>query len=178
MEYSLYLNFDMIASPNYVYAIYDGDGSAYNVTGPAGSDNIEHLFEDYFKSVGLASVPSEFDGRSDYGPFLDVGIPSGGLFTGAEKNKTAEEQKLFGGEANVAYDVNYHAPGDTLKNCNVGAWIQNTKAIAHAIATYARDLKGIPRGSGTLRRRVEIPKKVHARNAACGSDHVHNTETI
>jgi Zn-dependent M28 family amino/carboxypeptidase len=30
----LYLNFDMIASPNYVYAIYDGDGSPFNVSGP------------------------------------------------------------------------------------------------------------------------------------------------
>lgn len=91
---ALYLNFDMIASPNYIYGVYDGDGSAFNTTGPAGSDDIEHVFEKYFKSVGLNTVPSEFDGRSDYGPFLDVGIPSGGLFTGAEGVKTAEEKKL------------------------------------------------------------------------------------
>lgn len=33
---AVYLNFDMIASPNFVYAIYDGDGSAFNLTGPPG----------------------------------------------------------------------------------------------------------------------------------------------
>lgn len=85
----------MIASPNFGYFIYDGDGSAYNLTGPAGSDHIEHLFEDYFKKdARLPTQPSAFDGRSDYGPFLEAGIPSGGLFTGAEVVKTPEQVKL------------------------------------------------------------------------------------
>jgi Zn-dependent M28 family amino/carboxypeptidase len=90
---SLYLNFDMIASPNFGYFVYDGDGNAFNITGPLGSDHIEHLFEGYFKSVGLTSAPTAFDGRSDYGPFLDANVPSGGLFTGAEGLKTQEEEK-------------------------------------------------------------------------------------
>lgn len=55
-----------IASPNYVYGIYDGDGSAFNFSGPAGSDQIERDFEDFFKANGLPSVPSVFSGRSDY----------------------------------------------------------------------------------------------------------------
>ena len=49
------------------------------------------MFNDYFAGQGLASEPTAFDGRSDYGPFIAVGIPAGGLFTGAEGIKTAEQ---------------------------------------------------------------------------------------
>lgn len=46
LSQSLNLNFDMIASPNYKYGIYDGDGSAFNVTGAPGSAEAEKLFQD------------------------------------------------------------------------------------------------------------------------------------
>lgn len=141
----LNLNFDMIASPNYVYAIYDGDGSAFGSSGPAGSAEAEKLFENYFRDeAGLKSVPTEFDGRSDYGPFLDAGIPTGGLFTGAEGIKTTEEQVLFGGEAGVAYDVNYHGAGDNVSNLNLDAFLENTMAIAHSIGTYGSSFDSLP----------------------------------
>ncbi|KAJ3516098.1 hypothetical protein NMY22_g14289 [Coprinellus aureogranulatus] len=149
---ALYLNFDMVASPNYGYFIYDGDGSAFNLTGPAGSDHIEKTFEDFFKSKRIPSAPTEFNGRSDYGPFLDVGIPSGGLFTGAEGKKTEQEAQWWGGEAGVDYDICYHKKCDDLSNLNTEAWVVNTKAAAHAIATYARSLDGISRS-----RPVSVP---------------------
>lgn len=135
----------MIASPNYAYQIYDGDGSVFNETGPPGSAEIEHAFQDYFtKEAHQGWTETEFDGRSDYGPFLDVGIACGGLFTGAEGNKTAHEAALFGGEAGKPYDVNYHLAGDNATNLNIGAWIENTKAIAHVIAEYARSFDSLP----------------------------------
>lgn len=62
----------------------------------------------------------------------------------------------FGGTAGVAYDVNYHAKGDTLANCNVEAWIQNTRALAHAVAVFARSLEGIPRAAGMQRTGVKV----------------------
>lgn len=134
----------MLASPNYVYAIYDGDGSAFGTSGPPGSAAAEHLLEDYFKNdVNLPFVPTEFDSRSDYAAFAEAGIPVGGLFTGAEVEKTVEEAALFGGTAGVAYDVNYHSAGDNVANLNVGAWIQNTKAIAHAVATYGLSFESL-----------------------------------
>ena len=85
------LNFDMVGSPNYVRFVYDGDGSDTPAAGPPGSGQIEGVFNNYFASQGLASEPTAFDGRSDYGPFIAVGIPAGGLFTGAEGVKTAEQ---------------------------------------------------------------------------------------
>jgi hypothetical protein len=84
-------------SPNYGRFIYDGSGDAFGIKGPTGSGNIERIFEEYFASQGLASEPTAFDGRSDYDAFITRGIPAGGLFTGAEDAKEADEVALYGG---------------------------------------------------------------------------------
>ncbi|MEV4097103.1 M28 family metallopeptidase [Streptosporangium saharense] len=135
----LYLNFDMIASPNHVYGIYDGDDSDHvgAGAGPEGSDKIEKLFETYYATLGQPYKGTDFTGRSDYGPFIAVGIPAGGLFTGAEGVKSAEEAVTFGGQAGVAYDRCYHQACDTLANVNERALAVNTGAIATAAAVYA-----------------------------------------
>ncbi|EER44614.1 aminopeptidase [Histoplasma capsulatum H143] len=140
----LYLNFDMTASPNYANMIYDGDGSTFNVTGPAGSAEIENLFQKYYEDRKQPHIPTEFDGRSDYDAFISVGIPSGGIFTGAEVIKTEEQAKMFGGTAGIAYDANYHGKGDNVTNINKDAWLLNTKGAAYVLATYARSTKGLP----------------------------------
>ncbi|HEU5159016.1 MAG TPA: M28 family metallopeptidase [Streptosporangiaceae bacterium] len=135
----LYLNYDMVASPNYAFKIYDGDDSdaVGAPAGPPGSDEIEKTFEKYFDALRLGHVGTDFDGRSDYGPFIAAGIPSGGLFTGAEGVKTAEEAALFGGEADVAYDSCYHQGCDTIDNVDQRALAVNTGAMAHSAVTYA-----------------------------------------
>lgn len=133
---SLYLNYDMIGSPNFARFVYDGDGSAGDAGGPAGSTQIEQGFLDYFASQGLAVEPTAFDGRSDYGPFIAVGIPAGGLFTGAEEIKTPEQATKFGGTAGVAFDPNYHQAGDTIDNVNRTVLDQNIDAMADALIRY------------------------------------------
>ena len=85
----------MIGSPNFARLIYDGNGSKFGSPGPEGSDAIERTFERYFERKDLASGQTAFDGRSDYGPFIDVGIPAGGLFTGAEEIKTEAQQQVI-----------------------------------------------------------------------------------
>lgn len=171
-----YLNFDMvsrlrllgeartdekqIASPNYINAIYDGDGSAFNLSGPAGSAEIEAFFENYFSGAGQNFTATAFDGRSDYGPFLDVGVPSGGLFTGAEELKTEEEALLFGGTAGVALDQCYHAACDNVTNLNLEAFELHAKAIADSVATYALSWDGFPaRNATTTKRSVVRPRR-------------------
>jgi Zn-dependent M28 family amino/carboxypeptidase len=142
------LNFDMVASPNYVRFVYDGDGSDTGTAGPPGSAEIEEVFTSYFASQGLASAPTAFDGRSDYGPFIDVGIPAGGLFSGAEGIKTAEEAAIYGGTAGVAYDVCYHQACDTINNVNTDALFELGDAAADAVLTLARTKSGFfPDGS-------------------------------
>jgi Zn-dependent M28 family amino/carboxypeptidase len=103
----------MLGSPYYVRFVYDGDGSATGTDGPPGSAQIEDLFNDYFASRGLATEPTAFDGRADYGPFIAVGIPAGGLFSGAEGEKTAEEAAIYGGTAGEPYDPATTRPATT-----------------------------------------------------------------
>ncbi|KAI1778124.1 Zn-dependent exopeptidase [Hypoxylon cercidicola] len=158
----LYLNFDMIASPNYVLGIYDGDGSTFNLSGPTGSAEAEKLFEDYYASQGLPFVGSEFNGRSDYGPFLDAGVPCGGLETGADGIKTEAEVSAFGGTAGIFYDPNYHSPADNVTNLNLEAFGTIGKAMAHAVATWGTTWEGFPtRNATSLTRRFAgaAPKK-------------------
>ena len=135
---ALYLNFDMIGSPNYVRFVYDGSGDI-GPAGPAGSAAIEALFVDFYTSRGLASTPTAFDGRSDYGPFIApaVGIPAGGLFTGAEGIKTAEQAAVYGGTAGQQYDPCYHQACDTFANNNDEVLDLNADAVAYATLTYA-----------------------------------------
>jgi Zn-dependent M28 family amino/carboxypeptidase len=147
---ALYLNFDMVGSPNYVRFVYDGDNSAFppgtgSAAGPPGSGAIELLFHEYFADQGLASAETPFSGRSDYGPFIaaGIGIPSGGLFTGAEGVKTAEQAAVYGGTAGVAYDVCYHQACDTIDNVNRQAVGEMSDAIAHAVYTYAQDTSSV-----------------------------------
>jgi Zn-dependent M28 family amino/carboxypeptidase len=134
---ALYLNFDMIGSPNFGRFIYDGDGSAFGLQGPPGSDAIESEFENYFDGQGLASEPTETDFRSDYAAFFDADIPFGGLFTGADGIKTAEQVLLYGGTAGEQYDPCYHLACDTFENISLEAFDQMSDAAAHAVITWA-----------------------------------------
>ena len=112
--------------------------------GAAGSADIEQLFLDYFASQGLATEPTAFDGRSDYGPFIFAGIPAGGLFTGAEGIKTAEEAAIYGGTAGAPYDPCYHLGCDTIDNLNDVALDQMSDAAAHATITLAQTKRLFP----------------------------------
>jgi Zn-dependent M28 family amino/carboxypeptidase len=151
------LNFDMLASPNYVRFVYDGDGSDTPVAGPPGSAQIEGVFDKYFANQGLATEPTAFDGRSDYGPFIAVGIPAGGLFSGAEGIKTAEEAAVYGGTAGVAYDACYHPACDDINNLNTKALFELGDAVAHATLTLARTKSGFfEDGSLRAQARTEV----------------------
>jgi Zn-dependent M28 family amino/carboxypeptidase len=158
------LNFDMLGSPNYVRFVYDGDGSETPDPGPAGSAEIEKVFNDYFASRGLATEPTAFDGRSDYGPFIAVGIPAGGLFSGAEVLKTPEQAAVYGGTAGVAYDACYHQACDTINNLSANALHELGDGAAHAVLTLARTKTGFfPDGSlGVARSAAASDYKGHA----------------
>ena len=146
---ALYLNFDMVASPNPVYFVYDGDDSDATGAGPGptGSARIEKTFEAFYSQRHLPFKGTDFSGRSDYGPFIAAGIPSGGLFTGAEGIKTPQEAATWGGTAGQAYDPCYHQACDTLANVDLRALDVNSDAMGFAILQYAMntfDINGLP----------------------------------
>ncbi|MFJ8085438.1 M28 family metallopeptidase [Streptomyces sp. NPDC096205] len=146
-QIKLYLNFDMIASPNAAYFVFDGDDSDATGAGPGpeGSAQLEKGITDFLDSKRIPHEGTDFTGRSDYGPFIEVGIPAGGTFTGAEGVKTEAQAAKYGGQAGVAYDVNYHAPGDDIHNINMRALDVNVDVIADAVGHYAYDLAPLTR---------------------------------
>ena len=138
--------------------LYDGDGSPTGTAGPPGSAQIEDLFNDYFDSQNLATDPTPFDGRSDYGPFIAVGIPAGGLFSGAEGEKTVEEATIYGGTAGAPYDPCYHQACDTTNNLSTKALNELGDGAAHAVMTLARTRTGFFE-DGSLRARAAVSAK-------------------
>ncbi len=162
------LNFDMVGSPNFVRFVYDGDLSDSEPPeggAPAGSAEIEQLFLDYFDSQGLATEPTAFDGRSDYGPFIAAGIPAGGLFTGAEEIKTPEQAAIYGGVAGQPYDPCYHLGCDDLGNLNNVALDQMSDAAAHATITLAQEKR--------LFESATTPRRGAGAGAAAAGGHSH-----
>ncbi|OBB92518.1 M28 family metallopeptidase [Mycobacterium sp. 852002-40037_SCH5390672] len=144
---ALYLNFDMLASPNPGYFTYDGDQSLpVDARGrpvvPEGSAGIERTLVAYLKSAGKTAQDTSFDGRSDYDGFTLAGIPAGGLFSGAEGKMSADQAKLWGGTADQPFDPNYHQKTDTLDHVDRTALGINGGGVAYAIGLYGQDLSG------------------------------------
>nr|WP_184924602.1 M28 family metallopeptidase [Kitasatospora gansuensis] len=141
----LYLNFDMIASPNSAQFVYDGDDSdrVGSGPGPEGSAQIERLLNGYLDGRRKPHEGADFTGRSDYGPFITAGIPAGGTATGAEGVKSEAQAAKYGGTAGVAFDKCYHQACDTLANFDHRAFDLNIDVIANAVGTYAWDLSSL-----------------------------------
>ncbi|KKA30935.1 hypothetical protein TD95_004335 [Thielaviopsis punctulata] len=137
----LFMDYDMMASPNFAYQVYD----ANNDENPNGSGDLKQLYIDWYNSKGLNYTLIPFDGRSDYDAFIRNGIPGGGIATGAEGIKTAEEEGMFGGVKGDWYDPCYHQLCDDVSNVNETAWVMNTQLIAHSVATYAASFEGFPK---------------------------------
>ena len=130
-----YLNFDMVGSPNAGYFVYDGDNSdgVGSGPGPAGSAAIESQLIAGFTALGVPTRGTDFDGRSDYGPFISAGIPAGGTFTGAEGIKSSAQAQLWGGTAGAAFDPCYHRACDTSANISETALDRNADVIAATV---------------------------------------------
>ena len=146
---ALYMNYDMIGSPNYIFMVYDADQSTFEapVAVPPGSTAIEDLFESYYTRIGEPYDDTEFSGRSDYQAFIEAGIPSGGLFTGAEEVKTEEQAAIWGGTAGEQFDPCYHQACDAIDNVDLHALEVNSDLIAFAMLTYAfstESVNGVP----------------------------------
>jgi Zn-dependent M28 family amino/carboxypeptidase len=149
-DIALYLNFDMVGSPNFVRFVYDGDGSAFGLAGPDGSGAIENLFNTFYADRNLAFEPTQIDFRSDYAAFFDNGIPFGGLFTGADGVKTADQVLVYGGTAGIQYDPCYHSVCDRFDNVDLGVLDLNSDAIGVAVVKYSKTtetVNGVRRGN-------------------------------
>ncbi|NOS73803.1 MAG: M20/M25/M40 family metallo-hydrolase [Methyloglobulus sp.] len=140
---ALYLNADMLGSPNFVPSVYEAD---YNVLPPAfaspppapGSIEIEQVLVDYFNGVGPSPKLLNIDQRSDYRFFLLNGIPFAAITSGFDGNKTDAEAVDFGGTAGEPYDACYHKKCDNIHNVSEDSLDLMSGALVHTIMEFAK----------------------------------------
>ncbi|MEC3975473.1 M28 family peptidase [Amycolatopsis sp. H20-H5] len=163
LDIAAYLNFDMLGSPNVGYFTYDGDNSDLVGAGPGpyGSAQIERTLTDFLKNAhGVSVEGTDLSGDSDYFPFSTVGIPVGGLFTGANEIETSAQAAKWSGIAGAPFDSCFHQACDNLGNINREALDRNADAVAWAVGIYAtstESINGIKRGEAkeTTQKAVE-----------------------
>ncbi|CEP64188.1 aminopeptidase Y LALA0_S10e04456g [Lachancea lanzarotensis] len=131
LKIRLFMDYDMMASPNYQYQIYN----ASNSVNPRGSEELRDLYIDYYTKYGHNYTLIPFDGRSDYVGFIENGIPGGGIAAGAEGVNTDNGEVL---------DACYHALCDDVSNLNWDAFLTNTQLIAYSVAHFADSLEDFP----------------------------------
>jgi Zn-dependent M28 family amino/carboxypeptidase len=127
----VYLNFDMLGSPNGGRIVYADRGAA------AGSDQVTSLFTSTLRSEGLTSDTLDLGGASDHYPFEQAGIPTGGLFSGANEIKTSVAAQTFGGTADALYDACYHRSCDRADNVDRTLLEQMARTAAYVTGLLA-----------------------------------------
>jgi aminopeptidase S len=105
------VNLDMVGSPNPEPYVYEGDGT------------IQEALSDAVRDEGLDPTPIDLEGRSDHAPFQEAGIPTGGLFTGADE--PAPDGK--------PHDSCYHRACDTVDNVDLEILEKMADALASAV---------------------------------------------
>lgn len=148
-DIALYLDFDMLGSPNPGFFTYDGDQSASPSRDiapadvPAGSAGIERTLAGYLNLAGKRPADMPLSADTDYSPFLVVGVPIGGMTTGASQRKTGTQGRLWGGSAGTAFDPNYHGARDSVDNINADALAVAGSGVAFAVGSYAQSIDGV-----------------------------------
>lgn len=133
----IYSNHDMLGSPNYVPFIHDGSSAPESLK--TASTYLTDLYAKYFKQLSPTNkffknyALDNMTGGSDYFSFLEIGIPAGGLATGAGSLKSPEERHRWAGLARAAYDPCYHQPCDTVENIGTPVLEQMAKSAASVV---------------------------------------------
>jgi aminopeptidase S len=133
----LYLNVDMVASPNGGYFVQGGEGNDPEEAGPAGSATIGRVLADQLAKTGVTAPEIiEFVG-DDESPFIEAGIPVGGAENGDAEDKTRRQAKAWGGQAGERYDRCYHEACDNIDNVNRDVLNHYMRALAGTLAHFA-----------------------------------------
>ena len=135
-----YLNADMLASPNYVFGIYDPDHpAAQGRPATPQARQIQQALQGYFAAAGLPQIGISPVLASDHLAFLRCGIATGGVASiPGIRNKTAQEQALFGGTAGARHAPNYHRAGDRVEAASPVAHEVLMRALAYAVVRLAK----------------------------------------
>ncbi|EWZ35549.1 hypothetical protein FOZG_11451 [Fusarium oxysporum Fo47] len=143
----------MIASLQPYYIVY-ADSNAHK-------SGAKYLYE-FLTNKGYPAEYTPFGASSDYVGFLELGIPTSGIFTGA----------------GVPQDACYHTPCDDIKNINQEAFLVNAKAAGYAAASLALSVDEVPMHESStvnpLSKRGVVRNLVRWANVARGAEKVHS----
>jgi Zn-dependent M28 family amino/carboxypeptidase len=124
-----YLNLDMAGSPHGATLVYDEAGS------PEGSDDLTVAYEAWLAERAEPSARVDIGGSSDHFAFAQVGIPIGGLFSGAGDTGSAA-QPSSSGSAGLPPDACYHLACDDIDNVDidrVALFAEATLGVVHGL---------------------------------------------
>lgn len=124
----LYMNFDMVGSPNPGYFVYDDN--------PVGNEARDAMTA-YYTSKGIPWEYIDVQGRSDHASFRSYGIATTGMYSGGETIKTSAQASKWGGTAGQAFDPCYHRSCDTTSNVSTTALDRNLDMIGHMVWLHA-----------------------------------------
>jgi aminopeptidase S len=139
----LYLNVDMVASPNGGYFVQGGTGDDTAATGPPGSATVGDVLADQLASTGVTPQRIKFVG-DDETPFVAANIPSAGAENGDRRKKTEEQAQTAGGQADEVFDPCYHQACDTVQNVNPVVLDHYLHALAGTLAHFATTTDTLP----------------------------------
>ena len=127
----LYINLDMVGSPNF--------GRFIQHTSENSSGLVARIVESLNHSFAQHSLPVEERTRrsrgfgSDDASFVVRDIPTVGLFAGAGGTKSEAQAQRFGGSAGQPFDPCYHKACDTVANIDGQVLEQITDALTDAL---------------------------------------------
>lgn len=129
-----YLNADMIGSANGYVGVYAEPSAA------PGSASITALIAASIRRHGGGTVVNvDIAGLSDHWAFARAGIPTGGVFAGANARLTPAEAATHGGVADQPADACYHTACDTSANVRLPLARLLAAALADAAVQLADD---------------------------------------
>ena len=128
-----YLNADMLGSPNGFPGVYAEPAA------PPGSGALTADLQAALADLGSASVAVELGGGSDHAPFMDAGIPIGGVFSGALEPVTMPQAGASGSIPGRPADPCYHLACDGPANVDIDRATTLTRALSIVALAVADD---------------------------------------
>lgn len=142
-QIKLYLNVDMVASPNAGYLVQGGKGGDLSTAGPPGSETVSQVLVDELARTGVNAEIIEFVG-DDESAFVEARIPSGGAENGDQEEKSDDQARAWGGQAGEEFDRCYHMACDSLNNVNRVVLDHYLRALAGTVGSFAESTENLP----------------------------------
>ena len=120
---------------------------------------LREMLADFNEHNLPVSEPSGGRYGTDDASFVEKGIPTLGLYTGADRPKSEADARLFGGVAGRPNDPCYHQACDTVDNINRDVLEENARVLMRAVTAVASAMRrGVSVAPAEPKPKSMIPK--------------------